>query len=154
MARFSDSPPILHSPLTPQPWRIALWKPLICAVPVACIKNTLLSAADSSIAPSTCGILNNSKVSKVQQFQNGPAQNGPERLMDMNQEAFEPYVSPEDAAVFLKIKRLKLIRMARSGSVPAHPLRMGKRREWRFKLSELDKHMQHGIDIAGPSVRQ
>jgi len=72
----------------------------------------------------------------------------------MNHEALEPYVSPEDAAAFLKIKRLKLIRMARSGSVPAHPLGTGKRRQWRFKLSELDKHMQHGIDIARPSVRQ
>jgi excisionase family DNA binding protein len=72
----------------------------------------------------------------------------------MKQEALEPYVSPEEAAVFLKIKRLKLIRMARSGSVPAHPLGTGKRRQWRFKLSELDKHMQHGIDIARLPVRQ
>jgi len=66
----------------------------------------------------------------------------------------EAYVSPEEAAAFLKINRLKIIRMARSGSVPAHPLGTGKRRQWRFKLSELDKHMQGGIETNHPPVRQ
>lgn len=68
--------------------------------------------------------------------------------------ALEPYVSPEEAAAFLKTNRLKIIRMARSGALPAHPLGTGRRRQWRFKLSELDKHMQHGIDVACPPVRQ
>ena len=68
--------------------------------------------------------------------------------------ALEPYVSPEEAAAFLKTNRLKIIRMARSGTLPAHPLATGRRRQWRFKLSELDKHMQHGIDVACPPVRQ
>ena len=66
----------------------------------------------------------------------------------------EPYVSPEDAAAFLKINRLKIIRMAPTGSVPAHPLGTGKRRQWRFKLSELDQHMQRGIETNHPPVRQ
>lgn len=61
----------------------------------------------------------------------------------MNREPLEPYASPEEAAEFLKTNRLKIIRMARSGSLPAHPLGTGKRRRWRFKLSELDKHMQY-----------
>jgi excisionase family DNA binding protein len=72
----------------------------------------------------------------------------------MNQNSLEQYVSPEEAAAFLKINRLKIIRMARSGSVPAHPLGIGKRRQWRFKLSELDKHMQGGITTDHPPVRQ
>ena len=72
----------------------------------------------------------------------------------MNLNTFEPYVSPEEAAVFLKTNRLKMIRMARSGALPAHPLGTGRRRQWRFKLSELDKHMQHGIHTADPPVRQ
>jgi excisionase family DNA binding protein len=72
----------------------------------------------------------------------------------MNRQSLEPYVSPEEAAEFLKTNRLKIIRMARSGSLPAHPLGTGKRRQWRFKLSELDTHMQHGVDIARPPVRQ
>ena len=72
----------------------------------------------------------------------------------MNRDAFEPYVSPEEAAGFLNTNRLKIIRMARLGALPAHPLGTGKRRQWRFKLSELDKHMQHGINIGRPPVRQ
>jgi len=74
--------------------------------------------------------------------------------MNMNRPAFEAYVSPEEAAAFLKTNRLKVIRMARSGALPAHPLGIGRRRQWRFKLSELDKHMQHDIDVACPPVRQ
>jgi len=64
------------------------------------------------------------------------------------------YVSPEKAAAFLNTNRLKVIRMARAGALPVHPFSTGRRRQWRFKLSELDKHMQHGIDIARPPVRQ
>ena len=60
----------------------------------------------------------------------------------MNLDSLEPYVDPEQAAAFLKTNRLKIIRMARLGFLPAHPLGSGKRRQWRFKLSELDKHMQ------------
>ena len=71
----------------------------------------------------------------------------------MNRTAFEAYVSPEEAAAFLKTNRLKVIRMARSGVLPAHPLGVGRRRQWRFKLSELDKHMQRGIHTADPPVR-
>jgi excisionase family DNA binding protein len=66
----------------------------------------------------------------------------------------EPYVSPEEAAEFLKVNRLKVVRMARSGILPAHPLGTGKRRQWRFKLSELDQHMQGGIETTHPPVRQ
>ena len=72
----------------------------------------------------------------------------------MNRNSIEPYVSPEEAAEFLKTNRLKIIRMARSGALPAHPLGVGTRRQWRFKLSELDNHMQFGLDIADPPVRQ
>jgi excisionase family DNA binding protein len=71
----------------------------------------------------------------------------------MNQELLEQYVSPEEAAAFLKVNRLKIIRMARSGSVPAHPLTSGKRRQWRFKLSELDKYMQGDIKTDHPPER-
>jgi excisionase family DNA binding protein len=76
------------------------------------------------------------------------------REHEMNRQSLEPYVSPEEAAEFLKTNRLKIIRMARSGSLPAHPLGTGKRRQWRFKLSELDNYMQHDIDILHPPVRQ
>jgi len=74
--------------------------------------------------------------------------------MNVSPKSLEPYVSPEEAAQFLKTNRLKIIRLARSGSLPAHPLGSGKRRQWRFKLSELDKYMQHGVETANPLVRQ
>jgi len=74
--------------------------------------------------------------------------------MNVSQKSLEPYVSPEEAAQFLKTNRLKIMRLARSGSLPAHPLGSGKRRQWRFKLSELDKYMQYGVDTANPLVRQ
>jgi excisionase family DNA binding protein len=74
--------------------------------------------------------------------------------MNVNQKPLEPYVSPDEAAQFLKTNRLKIIRLARAGFLPSHPLGSGKRRQWRFKLSELDKYMQHGVDTADPLVRQ
>ena len=66
----------------------------------------------------------------------------------------EPYVGPEDAAKFLGINRLRVIRMARSGLLPAYPLGTGKRRQWRFKLSELDRRVRGGITGVHPPVRQ
>jgi excisionase family DNA binding protein len=72
----------------------------------------------------------------------------------MNHQIPEPYVTPEEAADFLRTNRLKVIRMARSGLLPAHPLGSTKRRQWRFKLSELDKHVQGGIETNHPPVRQ
>ena len=38
----------------------------------------------------------------------------------MNPGNLEPYVSPEEAAAFLKTNRLMVVRMARSGALPAH----------------------------------
>jgi Helix-turn-helix domain len=66
----------------------------------------------------------------------------------------EPYVDADQAAAFLGTNRLKAIRMARCGLLPAHPLTGGKRRQWRFRLSELDKHMQGALNDAHPPVRQ
>ena len=69
-------------------------------------------------------------------------------------ESPEPYVDPDQAAEFLKTSRLKVIRMARSGFLPAHSLGNGKRRQWRFKFSELDKYMQRGLNGVHPPVRR
>jgi excisionase family DNA binding protein len=80
---------------------------------------------------------------------------GPMPLTKTGHEAqwAEPYVDPDTAAAFLNTNRLRVIRMARSGSLPAHPLGAGKRRQWRFKLSELDKHMRTGLNDRHPPVR-
>jgi excisionase family DNA binding protein len=66
----------------------------------------------------------------------------------------EPYVSPEKAAEFLCLDRLRVIRLARAGKIPAHPLGTSRRRQWRFKLSELERHMQGDINGTQPPVRQ
>jgi excisionase family DNA binding protein len=67
----------------------------------------------------------------------------------------ESYVSPERAAEFLSLPRESVIRMARAGKLPAHPITFASgRKQWRFKLSELDRHMQGGLESSHPLVRQ
>lgn len=74
-------------------------------------------------------------------------------LVGREPERPESYVDADEAAGFLKTNRLKVIRMARAGFLPAHPLGHGRRRQWRFKLTELDKHMQSRLNDAHPPVR-
>lgn len=50
----------------------------------------------------------------------------------------EPFVSADEAARFLCIKRRYLLELARQGVVRAHPLGTGRKRKiWVFRLSEL-----------------
>jgi len=50
----------------------------------------------------------------------------------------EPFVSAEEAAAFLSIKRRHLLALARRGIAGAYPLGTGtKRKVWVFRLSEL-----------------
>jgi len=58
----------------------------------------------------------------------------------------EHYVDADEAANFLSINRRTLMRMARKGVVPAHPLGNGARRLWRFLLSELDDWMRNQVN--------
>jgi hypothetical protein len=51
--------------------------------------------------------------------------------------ALEPFVTAKEAAAFLRIASRRLLEMARSGQLPAHPIGCGKRHTWRFRLSEL-----------------
>ncbi len=53
----------------------------------------------------------------------------------------EPFVDAERAAEFLSVRPRWLLELARAGKVPAHPLGDGKRRVWRFRLSELAHSM-------------
>ncbi len=54
----------------------------------------------------------------------------------------EPYLNAMRAAEHLSISPKKLLAMARAGLVPAHGIGGGKRKMWRFLLSELDLWMQ------------
>jgi excisionase family DNA binding protein len=49
----------------------------------------------------------------------------------------EPFVDPNSAAEFLRVARRRVLEMARAGEIPAHPIGRGKRKQWRFRLSEL-----------------
>jgi hypothetical protein len=49
----------------------------------------------------------------------------------------EPFVDAVAAADFLHIRPRRVLELARQGEIPAYPLGQGKRRIWRFLLSEL-----------------
>ena len=49
----------------------------------------------------------------------------------------EPFVDASTAAEFLVITRRRVLEMARAGEIPAHAVGEGKRKMWRFRLSEL-----------------
>lgn len=67
----------------------------------------------------------------------------------------EPYVSPEVAADFLGLTRETVLRMARAGRLPAHPITgSGRKHWWRFKLSELDKHVHSDVNTSHAPVRR
>jgi hypothetical protein len=46
----------------------------------------------------------------------------------------EPFVTADVVAEFLCITRRRVLEMARSGTIPAHPIGQGKRKQWRFRL--------------------
>jgi hypothetical protein len=50
----------------------------------------------------------------------------------------EPFVDPGKAAQFVQLNIKTILRFARKGSIPAHPLAGNRRKKWRFLISELD----------------
>jgi len=59
----------------------------------------------------------------------------------------ERFVSADAAAMFLAITRRTLLQKVREGKIPAHPLDpSAQRKEWRFKLSELDRYLCTAIN--------
>jgi excisionase family DNA binding protein len=60
---------------------------------------------------------------------------------------FEYFVDADKAAEFLNVDRRTVIRWAREGVIPAHPLREeAERKEWRFLLSELDEWLRSKVN--------
>lgn len=53
--------------------------------------------------------------------------------------SLEPYVDSTVAGEFLGLHPVTVMRLAREGHLPGHPVRNAKRRQWRFLLSELSK---------------
>jgi len=60
----------------------------------------------------------------------------------------EYYVDAGEAAKFLGIHRRTALQMARDAVLPAHPLGEGRRKLWRFLLSELDEWMRSRVNSA------
>jgi hypothetical protein len=54
----------------------------------------------------------------------------------------EGFITANEAAKFLSMNRLRVIRAARSGRLPAHPFRRGRGNDWFFLKSELAAHMR------------
>jgi len=49
----------------------------------------------------------------------------------------EPFVSADEAGQFLKCSPVTVKRLAREGKIPAHFIKNGIRKRWRFLISEL-----------------
>ena len=54
----------------------------------------------------------------------------------------EPYIEAGRAADYLSMSRKTLLKKARTGRLPAHPIGDGRKKMWRFRISELDHWMQ------------
>jgi hypothetical protein len=50
----------------------------------------------------------------------------------------ERFVDATTAAAFLSITRKYLLKLSRLGLVPAHPFGVGSRKQWRYRISELE----------------
>ena len=54
----------------------------------------------------------------------------------------EPFVDATAAGEFLGLHPVTVQRLARSGVLPGHPVQQGKRKHWRFLLTELKEWLQ------------
>jgi hypothetical protein len=50
----------------------------------------------------------------------------------------ERFVDAATAAAFLSITRKYLLKLSRLGLIPAHPFGVGSRKQWRYRISELE----------------
>jgi predicted DNA-binding transcriptional regulator AlpA len=69
----------------------------------------------------------------------------------------EPFVDAERAANFLAMRRKTLLNLARRGRLPGHPVGSGKRKMWKFRISELDRWMLTAVNLSqrpGPCSRR
>ena len=66
----------------------------------------------------------------------------------------EPFVDAVEAAEFLRLRPRRVLELARQGVIPAYPLGQGKRRVWRFRLSELASAIcSRSVHCADAAVR-
>ena len=58
----------------------------------------------------------------------------------------ESFVDAERAAAFLSMRRKTLLNHARRGTLPGHPVGSGKRKMWKFRISELERWMSLAVN--------
>ncbi len=68
------------------------------------------------------------------------------RMTVQSCETPEPFVDAKRAAAFLSLTSRRVLDLARRGSLPAHPIGIGQRRVWRFRLSELAEAILHPVE--------
>lgn len=68
--------------------------------------------------------------------------------MLLTQSQPEPFINADEAAKFLSMSRLRVIRLARSGRLPAHPFPRGRGNDWFFLKRELAAHMRGELKLA------
>jgi excisionase family DNA binding protein len=64
----------------------------------------------------------------------------------------EHFITPEEAAAFLRCSPVTVKRLAREGKIPAHSLTNGVRKRWRFLISELANRMQAKVSLETSSA--
>jgi excisionase family DNA binding protein len=57
----------------------------------------------------------------------------------------ERFITPEEAAAFLRCSPVTVKRLARQGKLPGHWLTNGIRKRWRFLISELASSMKSEV---------
>lgn len=73
----------------------------------------------------------------------------------MEAQDYETYVDADAVAAFLKMKRKTVLEWARRGIVPAHSWGQGRRKVWRFLISEIAsqaKPVQRTIEDGSPEI--
>lgn len=67
--------------------------------------------------------------------------------------ALEPYIEAGRAAAYLSMSRKTLLKKARAGRLPGHPIGDGRKKMWRFRISELDRWMQTEVTSSSDGGR-
>ncbi len=76
-----------------------------------------------------------------------------ENQVSQSPNASEPFVNAERAASFLSMTRKTLLRLVRRGSIPAHGIGEGRKKMWRFRISELDHWMRTEVTLGSDGGR-
>ncbi|HZY73156.1 MAG TPA: helix-turn-helix domain-containing protein, partial [Edaphobacter sp.] len=67
------------------------------------------------------------------------------RLSEQESAQTELFVTPVEAAAFLRCAPVTVKRLAREGKIPAHSVHNGIRKRWRFLISELAISMKKEV---------